>query len=144
MAGYSRLYCIGGVTRDGINPIWCQIRVGDADRQWWEVHYIDQTITPLGDIRVIVPEGPDHPHALIDCCLAFLPDTFDGCPSMATVRAQARGSTRLDFNLEPTRIPRSWGQLREEAWETFEQLHIFRGDLHQIDLRERGSPDPAT
>ena len=47
MAGYSRIYCIGGLGgfggADGINPILLQIWVGDASRQWFEAHYSTMT-----------------------------------------------------------------------------------------------------
>ena len=43
MAGYSKIYCIGGeggfIGVDGINPIDIQILVSDVHRQWLEVHY---------------------------------------------------------------------------------------------------------
>jgi hypothetical protein len=46
MAGYSKLYCVGGLGgylgADGINPILFQILIGNADRQWLEVHYFDK------------------------------------------------------------------------------------------------------
>jgi hypothetical protein len=54
MAGYSRIYCIGGLGgfagADGINPMLVQIWVGDADRQWLEAHYFDPGLEPLGCI----------------------------------------------------------------------------------------------
>ena len=89
MAGYSSLYCIGGLGgyagADGINPIVLQIWVGDAIRQWFEAHYIDNNIRPIGKIKSLVPEGPDHPNALLDACLAFYPSAFAHCASMAAV-----------------------------------------------------------
>lgn len=46
MAGYSKIYCIGGeggfLGADGMNPIDFQILVGDADRQWLEVRYFNR------------------------------------------------------------------------------------------------------
>ena len=71
MAGYSKIYCVGEDTLDGINPIYYQILVGDGNRQWLEVHYLDASIMPMGSMKVIIPEGPDHPNTLIDACLAF-------------------------------------------------------------------------
>ena len=63
MAGYSSIFCIGGVGRvqgcDGINPINLQIFVGNSDRMWLESHYVDRTLRPIGKIRVIIPEVPD-------------------------------------------------------------------------------------
>ncbi len=56
MAGYSRLYAVGGLGgfmgADGVNPIEFLILVGDADRQWLEPHYFDRSITPIGRLRM--------------------------------------------------------------------------------------------
>lgn len=45
MAGFSKIYCVGGLGgfqgADGVNPILFQILVGDASRQWLQVHYFD-------------------------------------------------------------------------------------------------------
>jgi hypothetical protein len=103
MAGYSKLYCIGGLGgymgADGINPILLQIWVGDSDRQWLEAHYFDTGIRPIGNIKVVVPEGPDHPNALLDACLAFYPSAFTQCPSMTQVKTKLAAAERLGFDL---------------------------------------------
>lgn len=63
MAGYSKLYVVGGLGgfmgADGVNPIEFLVLIGDADRQWLEPHYFDVSIRPIGRLRVIVPAGPD-------------------------------------------------------------------------------------
>lgn len=55
MAGYSRLYVVGGLGgfmgADGVNPIEFLVLVGNADRQWLEPHYFDRTIKPIGKLR---------------------------------------------------------------------------------------------
>jgi len=61
---------------DGINPILFQILVGDADRQWLEAHYFDNSIRSLGKIEIIVPARPDDENSLLDACLAFNPKHF--------------------------------------------------------------------
>ena len=47
MAGYSKIYCIGGeggfLGSDGMNPIDFQILVGDGNRQWLEARYFNRT-----------------------------------------------------------------------------------------------------
>ena len=57
MAGYSKLYVVGGLGGfngyDGVNPIEFLVLVGDADRQWLEPHYFDGSIVPIGRLRVI-------------------------------------------------------------------------------------------
>lgn len=65
MAGFSKIYCLGGLGgfmgADGINPIGGQILIGDADRQWLEPRYFDKKLKPIGKINIIVPESPnDH------------------------------------------------------------------------------------
>lgn len=141
MSGYSKLYCIGGLGgfqgADGINPIYFQILVGDGDRQWLKAHYFDSSIKPLGNIQVIVPEGPDHPNALIDACMAFFPKHFAACPSMEKVRKSLQKMERLDFNLEQNVIPSEWSQLRQEAAPYFETLNIFEATLYPYQKSNR-------
>ena len=58
MAGFSKIYCIGGeggfLGSDGINPIALQIWQGEGNRMWFEVHYFDRaqffdrTFGPIG------------------------------------------------------------------------------------------------
>jgi len=136
MAGYSRLYCIGGLGgfagADGINPIALQIWVGDADRQWFEAHYFDNDIRPIGKIKTIVPEGPDHPNALLDACLAFYPRAFAQCASMAAVQSKLARAESLDFDMGKSEIPQEWHQLRSEALGPFRGLHIFEAELKMI------------
>src|SRR5690349_12910309 len=128
MAGYSKLYCIGGLGgymgADGINPILLQIWVGNANRQWLEAHYFESGINPIGNIKVIVPEAPDHPEALLDACLAFYPEAFSQCTSMTQVRAKLAKAERLDFHLGKKKIPQEWDQLRSEAKQPFSELNI--------------------
>ena len=54
MAGFNKVYYVGGLGgfmgADGINPICFEIWVGDADRQWLEVHpTFPDFITMRGD-----------------------------------------------------------------------------------------------
>lgn len=138
MAGYSKLYCVGGLGgylgADGINPIFFQILVGDGGRQWLEPHYFDKDIKPLGKINVIIPEAPYHPLALLDACIAFFPIYFESCPMLATVERQAGKLTRLDFHLGSSEIPKEWNSLRKEALPLFKSLNIFEAELTPVDL----------
>jgi hypothetical protein len=133
MAGITRIYCIGGLGGyqgvEGINPIAAQLWLGEGNRQWWEAHYFEGDLAPLGQIETMVPEGPDQPDALLDACLAFVPTLFARCPSLVVVRDQAATLTHLDFNLEPDTVPAAWGRLREEAREVFADLVIFEATL---------------
>jgi hypothetical protein len=136
MAGFSRLYCIGGLGgfggADGINPIALQIWVGDASRQWFEAHYFEDDIRPIGKIKSMVPERPDHPNVLLDACLAFYPSAFAQCPSMAAVQSKLAQTEFLDFDLGKSEIPPEWQQLRSEALAPFRGLHIFEAELKMI------------
>ncbi len=136
MAGYSRLYVVGGLGgfmgADGVNPIEFLILVGEGNRQWLEPHYFDRSIRPMGKIRVIVPAGPDHPDALLDACLAFYPRHCESCPSLARVEAALQDAERLDFDAEPRGIPAAWADLREEARPLFAAMNIWRADLVPI------------
>ena len=81
---------------------------------------------------MIVPEGPDHPNALLDACLAFYPSAFDQCASMAGVQSKLAQAERLDFDTGRNEIPQEWYQLRREARGPFRQLHIFEAELRLI------------
>ena len=148
MAGYEKLYVIGGLGgylgSDGVNPIYLQILVGSSSREWWEPHYFAADIAPLGKLGVIIPEGPDDPDRLLDACLAFFPEAFEGCPSLPAARKAFALSERLDFNTDG--VPELWWRLREEAREPFEQLGVWEAEL--VELRRKrlgdgGRKDPA-
>jgi len=133
VAGYSRLYAVGGLGgfmgADGVNPIEFLILVGDADRQWLEPHYFDRSITPIGRLRVIVPARPNDPDSLLDACIAFCPRHFSSCQSLADVESALTDADRLDFDLHPQAIPPAWARLREEARPHFASMNIWQADL---------------
>lgn len=137
MAGYSKLYVVGGLGgfmgADGVNPIEFLILVGDANRQWLEPHYFDRTIMPIGRLQTIVPAGPNHPDSLLDACIAFCPRHFRSCPSLAEVESALRDADRLDFDARPQEIPATWVRLREEARPLFGVMNIWRADLVPIE-----------
>lgn len=138
MAGYTKLYVIGDpggfLGSDGVNPIYLLILVGESDRQWLEPHYLDTSIAPLGDLRVIVPAGPDHPDSVLDACIGFFPGPFTACGSFHDVASQLVGVERLDFHLGARSVPTSWTTLREEARPIFDELHIWRAELEPHSL----------
>lgn len=133
MAGIYKIYFVGGqggfMGADGVNPILFQILVGTSDREWLEPHYFERSLKPLGRIRVIVPESPDSPNALIDACITFYPRHFENCPSMREVSEEAKELKRLDFDAGADKIPRLWQKLRDEAKPLFEKLHIWEAEL---------------
>jgi hypothetical protein len=139
VAGYSKLYVIGGLGGfmgvDGVNPIEFLILVGDADRQWLEPIYLKTSIGPIGRLRVIVPAGPDDPDALLDACIAFYPEHFRSCPSLTEVQAALEDQDSLDFHLRPQAIPSAWVRLRKEARSPFAALKIWEANLVPISPR---------
>lgn len=140
MAGFSKIYCVGGLGgfqgADGINPILFQIWAGDADRQWLEVHYFDKRIKPLGKIGVITPESPDNANSLLDACIAFYPKHFESCSLLAKVEQKVADLKRLDFHLGQNTIPEDWQNLRIEAFPLFKTLNIFEANLTQMNLEK--------
>ncbi len=138
MAGYSRIYCmgekggLGGI--DGINPILFQILVGDAGRQWYEVHYFDKHIKPLAGITRTIPVRPDDKNALLDACILFYPDYFSKCPSIKKVSSNLLESSHnglLDFNLNKENIPEYWDKLRKESEPFFKKFYILEAKLNE-------------
>lgn len=133
MAGYSKIYLIGGLGgfegADGINPIYFEILVGDASRQWIEVIYFDKKIKPIGNIKKIIPEEPNSKDTLLDACISFYPEHFKNCPSMKLVEEKLSNYSSLDFNLEKNKIPNEWFKLREEARPQFKKLNIFVAEI---------------
>jgi hypothetical protein len=142
MAGYSALYCVGDsggyLSADGPNRIYFQILVGDADRQWMEVHYFDSRIRPIVHAR-LVPAYPNDPRALVDACILFYPDHFKACsllqPTAKALRRAMGRKSVLDFHLDANRMPESWPALRKEALPLFKRLNVFRADLEPYRAR---------
>ncbi len=133
MAGFSKLYVIGGqggfMGSDGANPIEFMILVGDSSRQWLEPFYHDVSIKPLGQLKTIVPEGPDVPESILDACIAFAPGYFSKCPSLKKVRKELGDLEQLDFDHGKKEIPPSWAALREEARSVYANMNVWRADF---------------
>ena len=136
MAGYSKIFVFGGLGgymgADGVNPIEFLILVGEGGRQWLEPHYFDTSISPIGRLRTIIPEGPDYPDSLLDACIAFCPRYFGACPSLAAVESALRDLERLDFSADAASIPLGWAKLREEARAVFASMNCWRAELEPM------------
>lgn len=136
MAGFSRMYCVGSpggfMGADGINPIWLEILVGDADRQWLECRYFEKKIPRLNRVKTLIPAKPNDTLMLLDACLVFLSDYFKNCPSMALVLEELGETTYLDF-CAGDGVPKSWGKLRQEATEPFKSLDIWEATFVKYD-----------
>ena len=137
MAGFSKIYLVGREGgfqgADGINDVALQIWVGDGNRQWLEPHYFNAKPQPLAKVNRIVPAGPDHPDALIDACIAFYPQHFRSCSSLAEAALVLNDTDCLDFDLGTTNVPVIWKQLREEARPLFKQLCVMQAKLERVD-----------
>jgi len=94
---------------------------GDGGRIWYEPHYLDKSIKPIGEIAVTIPNGPEDPNQLLDALIAFAPKFFEKCPSLAGVKNKLAEKKRLDFDLHQDDIPEDWNKLREEARSEIEQ-----------------------
>jgi len=122
----------GFMGADGVNPIEFLILVGEGGRQWLEPHYFDTSITPIGRLRTIIPEGPNHPNSLLDACIAFCPRYFSSCPSLAEVDLALQDAERLDFDADAASIPAAWAKLREEARPLYAALNRWQADLVSV------------
>jgi len=136
MSGFSRFYVFGGQGgfegADGVNPIALMILQGEGNRQWFEALYVDPELSRLGAVQTVMPAGPDHPDGLLDATIAFFPQPFAECPSLAAVR-DALGETEcLDFDAAPDKIPAAWAELREQARPIFAGLNVWLADLVPI------------
>ncbi|MFW6044484.1 MAG: hypothetical protein ACOCR1_01955 [Planctomycetota bacterium] len=140
MPAYSRIYCVGSrhasANAGGLYPLLMQILVGRDEHQWLEPRYFDQSMRPLGHILVVIPERPDHPHALIDACIAFFPDHFRDCPLLSAIEQQVQDEFELDFRFGNASVPEHWPYLRKQALSSFRQLNIFEADLRVVNLEE--------
>ena len=137
MTGFSKAYFIGNaggfMGADGLARPFVQILQGEADRRWLEAIYQDDAMSPVGNVKSMVPAGPDDPLALLDAAIVFLPRLFEQCPSFNAVAAQLEGITLLDFNLGQS-VPSEWAQLRQEALPIFHRLNVWEADLRQVDV----------
>ena len=136
MSGYTKTFAVGGeggfAGADGINPLQFFILQGDGSRQWLEVCYFNKKIKPIGAIQKIIPNGPDHPDALLDACIAFYPQFFLACPSLEKVSTLLANEKTLDFNARPQNIPVEWESLRKEARPLFEGLNIWQAEFEPL------------
>ena len=111
------------------------IIVGDGGRQWFQSSYIDRHIKPIGKLDTIIPEGPAHPNALLDACIAFAPEFFESCPTLDEVKSTIPYEQRvIDFDMDSgnSKIPEKWSQLREEARPIYDKkVRMLRWDFHK-------------
>ena len=115
---------------------------GDGGRIWYEPHYLDKSIKPIGEITVTIPNGPEDPNQLLDALIAFAPKFFEKCPSLEGVKNKLADRKRLDFDLHQDDIPEDWNKLREEARNVIEkcvttddgELGMYSTEFKKINL----------
>ena len=137
MSGFSKAYFVGypgGFQgADGLNPILFEILVGDASRQWLEPVYVTCKAKPIGQIKKIIPNGPNNPTSILDACIAFCPELFSECPSLETVTKELVNAETRDFDFD-INVPKDWLQLRAEAQEVIKCLKIYEANLIEISI----------
>lgn len=136
MAGFDEVFFLGGAGgfqgADGVNPVETIILVGNADRQWLEPRYLEGPRCPLAQLKAVIPQAPHHPDLLLDACIAFRPDMFEDCPSLAAVASLLGSVERLDLDQGPRRVREAWNRLREEARGPFRALCLWRARLEAV------------
>lgn len=133
MSGYSKIYFICEWTGEGAIPDFnFQIWQGEGNRQWLEPKYFDGRLSPIGNINVLIPKGPEDENALIDACIAFAPQLFEKCKTLDKVRTKLRNADRLDFDLNQEFIPEEWKKLREEARKIYNNLNLHVTEIGEI------------
>ena len=93
---------------------------GEGNRQWIEVHYPNGSKRGCGK-KVLIPEKPEDPHAILDTCMAFLPEVFKDIPSHGDLKRIVGNSDRIDLNLDK---PKEWDGLRSECIKFMERLDV--------------------
>lgn len=135
MAGYSKIYCIGGeggfMGADGINPIIAQLWVGDGGRQWFEARYFEKGFKAMASVKSMVPKGPNTMEGLIDATILFFPEHYRTCPSYSVAVRQLKGVDMVDFDLK-NGVPEIWSTLRKEAKPHFKTLNIYMANLNPL------------
>jgi hypothetical protein len=111
------------------------ILVGHGNRAWMEARVAGGRLRPLGRLQTVVPERPDFDAALLDALLAFWPERFRSCPSLAVLESKLQGMERLDFDLGADRIPAEWAALRREARPVYDMLVVLRIDAELVTPR---------
>ena len=101
---------------------------GEGGRQFLQVFYIDDNISPIGKIKTLVPEYPDGAYNLLDACITFFPDWFGKFKTLQAMKEELSQKEFLDLNLEK---PSDWDTLRDEALSRFKELRINTASFEQ-------------
>lgn len=125
MPSYSKAYIVG-------DPIDSEFFGSDLsprililqhenDRIAMRAFYLDESVKPISNVKIVVPSSPDDPYMLLDAVIAFYPKFFNKCPSLGKVKRQLKNTAFLDLDQH---MPQGWEELREEAMPYFKRLRI--------------------
>jgi hypothetical protein len=136
MSGVYAMYVIGEpggyLGQDGVNPVNLIVLVGTGAREWMAPVMVDPDLRALGRVRCLVPEGPDHKHALLDACLAFSPAIFGDCLALNRVREHLGDIEVLNLSECSKSLLDAWERLRAEAHTQFANLRIWKAVLEPV------------
>jgi hypothetical protein len=135
MAGFSTIYCLGGLGgfrgSDGINLIAAQIWKGDGNVQWMEAHYFADDLQPYGQVEQFIPRGPDDENALLDAAILFFHNQFS-LTLPATLEMEIGDQTTVDISQFDDVLMKELNRLREEARPEFYTLNLFKAELQPM------------
>lgn len=131
MGAIGGLYVVSG----GVAP-WLVLLVGRGSREWIEPLYASAGFAPMGRIWAVLPARPGDPVAVLDACLAFLPQHFSSLPGFSRARAAVADHEALDLTME---LPPAWHELRRQAEARWRELRVARAALEPwgVDPYER-------
>lgn len=131
LGGITKLYLVGTPGRRGAidgRPVLVLL-VGTASRVWIEPLYIAPDVAPLGHLWAVVAADAADPVVVLDSCIAFFPEWFAPCPTLARVREQMQDLDVLDLTGAPRALPAGWAALRHEACDRFRELIVVEASL---------------
>jgi len=99
------------VTLPGRTDALAVVRTDANDRWTFRPMYPAGAGAPPGRLASVTTAA-GHPDALLDACLAFYPETFSRCASLALVQQAVGEAEYLDLSERP---PVGWQALRTEA-----------------------------
>jgi len=136
MAGFYKIYLVGGsggfLGFDGINPIFFQILIGTADREWLEPKYFDEKFSSMSNITHMVPQGPINDENIIDGLIIFAPQLFEeSCDLLKEAHSyfDELGKKKIDMSVHQ---PKFWNELIIQAKPTFENLKLYKANIEDL------------
>jgi hypothetical protein len=138
LSGITKAFFVGEIgTSDQISEkpvsILMAIYRGDGNRIWYEPHYFDKSLSPIGKITTTIPRSPEDKNQLIDALIAFAPAFFQSSRHLTEIKKILERKTILDFDLDDE-IPSIWESLRNDCKVILENDFSYKG--HKIQFFE--------